>query len=244
MNSRLPFFGRGGVVVKWLDFKINLFDTKLDLLNIWMKKSSKKIIKPKQEYENFLREKGFKIVCGLDEVGRGSWAGPLVAGAVILNRRLYGLRDSKLLNSKRREKLARKIRKTSRFGIGEVNVAELNKLKLTKGTHLAFNRAIKALGVKPDFTLIDGSLSLYPERARASRTGCRAIKKGDMICSSIAAASIVAKVYRDKLMRQLDKEVKGYNFSSHKGYGTKEHQEKLKKLGPSKAHRMFYKSLK
>lgn len=201
------------------------------------RKIAKKLRIPKLEHEDFLKEKGFKIVCGLDEVGRGSWAGPLVAGAVILNRRLYGLRDSKLLNSKRREKLARKIRKTSRFGIGEVSVVELNKLKLTKGTQLAFSRAVRNLGVKCDFILSDGFKFNSPIPSRK-------IIKGDMICSSIAAASIIAKVYRDKIMRQLDKEIKGYNFSSHKGYGTKEHQAKLKKLGPSKAHRMFYKSLK
>ncbi|MBM2820863.1 MAG: Ribonuclease ribonuclease [Candidatus Berkelbacteria bacterium] len=199
---------------------------------------------PNNNHEIFLHARGFNFICGVDEVGRGAWAGPLVAGAVILDRRLYGLRDSKLLDSKKREVLAKKIRKFSKVGIGEVSAQELNKLKLTKGTHLAFNRAIKALRVKPDFILIDGPPSLCPERARTSRMGCRALIKGDRICSSIAAASIIAKVYRDKLMRKLDKEVKGYNFSSHKGYGTKEHMERLKNLGPSKAHRMFYKSLK
>ena len=205
-----------------------------------MKTNNGKI--PKLDYEIFLKEKGFKVICGLDEVGRGAWAGPLVAAAVILNKRLYGLRDSKLLDSKKREKLARKIRRTSKIGIGEVSVEELNKLRLTKATQLAFRRALRNLRVNYDFVLIDGNnIKLYPEYARGA---CRAIKKGDMICSSIAAASIVAKVYRDKLMRKLDKEVKGYNFSSHKGYGTKEHQAKLKKLGHSKAHRLFYKSIK
>lgn len=195
---------------------------------------------PRQDHEEYLYEQGFEVVCGLDEVGRGSWAGPLVAGAVILNRRLYGLRDSKLLTSKEREKLAKKIRRTSKCGIGEVSVDEINKLKLTKGTQLAFQRAIRALKVKCDFILIDGTQKLYPERAVASRTGCRALKKGDMLCSSIAAASIIAKVYRDKLMRQLDKKIKGYYFTKHKGYGTRLHRERLKKLGPSKVHRKYY----
>jgi len=192
---------------------------------------------PQTHHEDFLKEKGFKIICGVDEVGRGAWAGPLVAGAVILNRRLYGLRDSKLLDSKRRNKLARKIKRTSKWGIGEVTVSELNKLKLTKATQLAFGRAVRALKTKVSYILADGFRFDSP-------ISCRAIKKGDMICSSIAAASIIAKVYRDKLMRKLDKDVKGYNFAKHKGYGTKEHQEALKKLGPSKVHRMFYKSLK
>jgi len=200
-------------------------------------KFAKSLKVPKTHHEDFLKEKGFNIICGLDEVGRGAWAGPLVAGAVILNKRLYGLRDSKLLDSKRREKLARKIRRTSKWGIGEVTVFELNKLKLTKATQLAFGRAVRALKTKVSYILADGFRFDSP-------IPCRAIKKGDMICSSIAAASIVAKVHRDKLMRKLDKEIKGYNFSSHKGYGTKEHQKALKKLGPSNHHRLFYKSLK
>jgi len=199
-------------------------------------KITKRLRIPKTHHEDFLKEKGFKIICGVDEVGRGAWAGPLIAGAVILNKRLYGLRDSKLLNSKKREKLARRIRRNSRCGIGEVSVKELNRLKLTKSTQLAFKRAIVSLGARPDYVLADGFEFLSP-------LPCRAIKKGDMVCSSIAAASIIAKVYRDKLMRKLDKKIKGYHFSSHKGYGTKEHQKKLKKIGPSKAHRMFYKSL-
>lgn len=208
------------------------------------KKINRRLRIPRFNHEEHLHELGFGIVCGIDEVGRGAWAGPLVAAAVILNKKLYGLRDSKMLSASQREKLAKKIQRTSKWGIGEVSAKELNKLKLTKGTQLAFRRAIKALGVKPDFILFDGLPGLYLERATASRTGCRALKKGDMICSSIAAASIIAKVYRDELMRQLDKEIKGYNFSSHKGYGTKEHQARLKKLGPSKVHRMFYKSLR
>ena len=191
---------------------------------------------PKTNYEEYLLEQGFGIIAGLDEVGRGAWAGPLVAAAVILNKKLYGLRDSKMLLASEREKLARKIKRTSRFGIGEVSVPELNKLKLTKGTQLAFRRAVRVLSSKPDFVLADGFKFESP-------IPCRAIIKGDVVCSSIAAASIIAKVYRDKLMRKLDKEIKGYYFTKHKGYGTKLHQIRLGKLGPSKAHRMFYKSL-
>jgi ribonuclease HII len=211
-------------------------------------KKSKRLRIPKTHHEDFLREKGFEVICGLDEVGRGAWAGPLVAAAVILPspakiktqnpnvKRIYNLRDSKLLTAKEREKIAKKIKKRCLWGIGEVSVEEINKWKLTKSTQKAFSRAVKKLRRKPDFILADGFEFV-------SSIPCRAIKKGDMVCASIAAASIIAKVYRDKLMRQLDREIKGYYFSQHKGYGTRLHRQCLKKLGPSKVHRMFYKSL-
>ena len=199
-------------------------------------KLTKRLRIPKLSQEEFLREQGFEIICGLDEVGRGAWAGPLVAGAVVLSRKLYGLRDSKLLTSKEREKLSKRIKKSSIWGISEVSVEELNKLKMTKSTQLAFKRAILKIK-KPDFVLSDGFKFDSP-------LPCRAIKKGDMTCSSIAAASIIAKVHRDKIMRQLDKEIKGYYFRIHKGYGTKLHQRRLAKLGPSIHHREFYKSIK
>lgn len=206
-----------------------------------MKKKRLKLTKrlriPRRDHEEYLKSQGFEVVCGLDEVGRGAWAGPLVAGAVIMpKQKLYRIRDSKLLNSKERQKLSRKIKRNCRYGIGEVSSAEVDRLKLTKATQLAFARAVRSLRKKPDFILADGFKFDSP-------IPCRAIKKGDMICSSIAAASIIAKVYRDKLMRQLDKKIKGYYFGKHKGYGTKLHQERIKKLGISKHHRSFYKSL-
>lgn len=200
-------------------------------------KLTKRLRIPRKDHEEYLYEQGFEVVCGLDEVGRGSWAGPLVAGAVILPKnRLNKIRDSKLLSYKEREKLALKIRWTCKFGIGEVSVDELNILKLTKATQLAFLRAIKSLKRNPDFILADGFKFDSP-------IPCRALKKGDMICSSIAAASIIAKVYRDKLMRQLDKEIKGYYFAKHKGYGTRLHRERLKKLGQSRVHRKYYRPI-
>jgi len=204
-------------------------------------KLAKRLRIPKNHHEIYLKEQGYKNICGLDEVGRGSWAGPLVAAAVILDKRYYGLRDSKLLKPRDREKLARKIKRTCLFGIGEVSVEEIDQFRLTKATQLAFSRAVKNLKVKPDFILIDGTIPLlYPERAGASRTGCRPLVKGDLTCLSIAAASIIAKVHRDRLMRRLDKKVKGYYFRFHKGYGTKLHQRRLKKLGPSEIHRKYY----
>ena len=218
---------------------------------------TKRLRIPKTAQEEYLKEQGFEVICGVDEVGRGAWAGPLVAAAVILPpapklkaqmsnvKRIYKIRDSKLLSAKEREKLSRKIKRTCVWGIGEVTAAEVDKWQLTKATQLAFKRAIEGLSKKVDFVLIDGTTPLlYPKRAEASRMGCRALKKGDMNCSSIAAASIIAKVYRDKIMRQLDRKIKGYYFSKHKGYGTKLHQERLKKLGPSPVHRKFYAPIK
>ncbi len=203
-----------------------------------MKKKIPKTLKvPKTHHEDYLHEMGYEIVGGLDEVGRGAWAGPFVAAAVILDKRLYGLRDSKMLSASQREKLAEKIKRTSKWSIGEVSVAELNILKLTKSTELAFKRAVRNLKSKVDFVLADGFKFDSP-------IPCRALKKGDMICSSIAAASIIAKVYRDKLMSKLDREYPGYHFDENKGYGTKLHQKGLKELGPSKIHRVFYKSIK
>lgn len=200
-------------------------------------KKSKKLRIPRTHHEDFLHEKGFEIICGLDEVGRGAWAGPLVAGAVILNRRLYGLRDSKLLTAKEREKLARRIRASSKVGIGEVSIEEVNKLKLTKATQLAFSRAVAKLRRQPDYILVDGFKFDSP-------IPCRPLKKGDMICSSIAAASIVAKVYRDRLMKKLSKNYQGFGLEDNKGYGTRAHREGLKMLGPSEIHRLFYRSIK
>lgn len=200
-------------------------------------KLTKRLRIPKNNHEICLKEQGFEVICGLDEVGRGAWAGPLVAAAVILDKRYYGLRDSKLLRSRDREKLSKKIKKTCLWGIGEVSAQEIDNLKLTKATQLAFQRAVENLKVKPDFILADGFKFLSP-------IPCRHLIKGDMTCLSISAASIVAKVHRDRLMRKLDKEIKGYYFRLHKGYGTKLHQRRLKKLGPSIHHRKSYRPIK
>lgn len=200
------------------------------------KKLSKKEKIPKNHHEEKLKGEGYKFICGLDEVGRGAWAGPLVAGAVILDKRYYKLRDSKLLTAIKREKLALKIKRSCFWGIGEVTVKEIDKLKLTKATQLAFRRAVENLKVSPDFILSDGFKFDSP-------IPCLKIIKGDMKCVTIAAASIVAKVYRDKLMCKLNKKIQGYSFHLHKGYGTKLHIERLRRLGPSEQHRKSYRPI-
>ncbi len=183
-----------------------------------------------------MRQQGFKNVVGIDEVGLGSWAGPLMAAAVKLpqNQRLYKIRDSKLLTQKEREKLARKIKKsTAEIGIGLVETNEINKIGLGQALQKAYLLALKDLNFKSDFILIDG------RRISDFNIAQKAVIKGDMHIASVAAASIVAKVARDKIMRQLGRKFWQYKFHKNKGYGTKEHQKALAKYGPCDIHRDY-----
>ena len=197
---------------------------------------SKRLRIPKKNHEEFFHSQGFINIVGIDEVGRGAWAGPLVAAAVKLpaSQRLYRIRDSKLLTSREREKLAQKI-KNSRaiFSIGIVKVAEINRIGLGQALNTAYKRALTGLAIRPDFVLVDG--------ARIKNLGLpqKAIVKGDLFCASIAAASIIAKVARDRLMRQLAKTYRGYGFEKNKGYGTKWHRNALAKYGACKIHREY-----
>lgn len=197
-----------------------------------------KITKPHFEYENRLIEKGFRFVVGVDEVGRGPWAGPVVAGAVILNCEIVGLNDSKKLCAKKRELLANEIYKVALdCGIGETTVDEIDKIGIQKATFLAFSRAIERLR-RADFLLIDGLQWI------GSPLPSNSIIKGDAICCSIAAASIIAKVYRDNLMVGIHDELPEYRFDLHKGYGTKLHMENLQKFGVSQHHRKSFAPIK
>ena len=159
-----------------------------------------------------------------------------MAAAVKLpqNQRIYKIRDSKLLTPKEREKLARKIKKsTAVIGIGIVEPVEINKIGLAQGLKKAYELALKDLKIKPDFILIDGW------RVSGLDIAQEAIIKGDMKCASIAAASIIAKTARDKIMRQLSRKFWQYKFHKNKGYGTKEHQGVLAKYGPCELHRDY-----
>ncbi len=186
-----------------------------------------------------LWQQGFKLVCGVDEVGRGCFAGPVVAGAVLLSDECSipdGLADSKLLKPKVRKDLVEKIKESAvAWSIGEVSVEMINQIGIGKATQMAFVQAIKKLTQVPDQILID---AFYIEGL--DKNNQHPIIGGDKLCSSIAAASIIAKVYRDELMEKLDDEFPGYDFGIHKGYGTKSHQEAIKKNGLSALHRTSF----
>lgn len=204
-----------------------------------MKKLKKQI--PKIKEERKLREKGFKNIAGLDEVGRGGLAGPVVAASVILpkDKRLYRIRDSKILKEAEREKLAKKIKKEARsWGLGIVDTKEIEKLGLHKAGLLALKRALDKSKIMPDFVFVD----YY--RIPEIKIPQKAVVKGDSRIFCIAAASILAKVYRDNLMKRLSKKYPGYGFEKHKGYGTKEHLRALEKLGPCEIHRRNFKPVK
>ena len=189
---------------------------------------------PLWEIEDAVRDEGFERVCGVDEAGRGPLAGPVCAAAVILPRGcvIDGLNDSKQLSEKRREALYDEIiSRAERYGIAFATVEEIERLNILGATYLAMNRAIEALGAGIDLALIDGNRSegiAYP---------CRTVIKGDAKCASIAAASVLAKVTRDRYMLALADRYPGYGFEKHKGYGTKLHYAALRELGPCAEHR-------
>ena len=193
---------------------------------------------PDYEYENAAKSKGFKLVCGVDEAGRGPLAGPVCAAAVILpeNAVIEGLNDSKKLSEKKREALYDVIKeKAIAFCVAYGTLEEIETLNILQATFLAMNRAIDGLAVKPDFALIDGN-----RVPKDIKIPCETVVKGDGKSMSVAAASVLAKVTRDRLMLEYDKKYPEYDFKKHKGYGTKEHTELIKKYGPCEIHRMSF----
>lgn len=187
--------------------------------------------------ERELRAQGFIHIAGVDEAGCGPLAGPVVAAAAVFadSCRLPGLADSKLLKAEARERLFELIhRKALCVGVGIADARMVDRLNVLSASHLAMHEAIKQLEPQPDLLLVDGrglpGVSL-PQRA---------IVKGDRSCASIAAASIVAKVVRDRLMVELDEQYPGYGFAHHKGYGTKEHLARLFEHGPCPEHRRSF----
>lgn len=177
------------------------------------------------------------IPCGVDEAGRGPWAGPVVASAVILDATNIpeGLNDSKKLTEARREVLFDLIMQTSTVGIGIVSAQQIDALNILQATYLAMKNAIARLTSPPTLALIDGN------RAPTLSIRTQTIVAGDAKCLSIAAASIIAKVTRDRIMQDLDAQFPIYGFSAHKGYGTALHMQALQQFGPCPEHRKSYK---
>ena len=180
---------------------------------------------------------GFNCICGVDEAGRGPLAGPVCAAAVILpgGAVILGLDDSKKLTEKKREALYDVIKETAvSYGIAFASEKEIDEMNILNATFLAMNRAVEKLGVKPDLALIDGN--------QKPHTGINEVTviKGDGKSMSIAAASVLAKVTRDRYMLELDKKYPQYEFRKHKGYGTKLHYEKILEYGISDVHRKTF----
>ncbi len=177
-------------------------------------------------------------VAGCDEVGRGPLAGPVVAAAVVLDPKRIpkGLDDSKRLTADKREALFEKICETSSFAVAFASPARIDRDNILRASLWALSRAVHALPVTPQHVLVDGRDKIIAPGI----CGCDAVIGGDGMVLSIAAASIVAKVTRDRLMRQLAEECPGYGFENHKGYGVPEHLEALNRLGPTRHHRALF----
>ncbi len=184
--------------------------------------------------ENEIYDEGWSLLCGVDEAGRGPLAGPVCAAAVRLPRGLVieGLNDSKKLTEKQREALYPVIlEKAESFGVAFASVEEIEELNILGATMLAMNRAIAQISPAPELALIDGN------RCKGIEVPVRCVVKGDARCADIAAASVLAKVTRDRLMLELAEQYPQYGFEQHKGYGTAAHYAALREFGPSPVHR-------
>ncbi len=196
----------------------------MDQINLW-------------EIENSLYSNGYKMICGVDEAGRGPLAGPVCAAAVILPKGLEipGLNDSKKLTDKKRRELFPIIKEQAvAYGIGIATHTEIDEINILQATYLAMQRAIDQLEGIADFALIDGN------RAKDFGIPTRTVIKGDSLSASIAAASVLAKVTRDDMMLELAKEYPQYGFEVHKGYGTKAHYDALRQYGHCAIHRLSF----
>lgn len=189
-------------------------------------------------HENRLTQDGYQRIAGIDEAGRGPLAGPVYAAACILPRGTIfrGLNDSKQLTAGQRESLYKKLLKTEGvfFGLGITTTAEIDQINILQATLLAMQRAVQAIAIVPDYLLIDGNKA--PRFDIPSET----IVDGDCLSISIAAASVIAKVLRDRHMKDLGLRWPQYGFAKHKGYATKDHIEAIKKWGPCPEHRMTF----
>ncbi len=192
---------------------------------------------PTYEYEHKAYDSGFKCVCGIDEAGRGPLAGPVFAAAVVLpvDCEIPGLNDSKKLTEKKREALFEVIiEKAIAYSVASASEKEIDEINILNATYLAMNRAFDGLSVKPDMALIDGNREPGVDAMQ------KTVVKGDSKSMSIAAASILAKVSRDRYMLEIAKLYPQYEFQKHKGYGTKLHYERIRENGISDVHRKTF----
>ena len=192
-------------------------------------------------YERTARALGYRLIAGGDEAGRGPWAGPVFAAFVILpdDFNVSGVDDSKKLTQVKREVLFEQIKAAAvTYGIGSASPEEIDRINILQATRLAFFRAFEALNPKPDYLLLDYIKVPLIQKPAGS------ITRGDSLSTSIAAASILAKVARDRQMEYLDAIYPGYGFAYHKGYGTPAHVSALEKLGPASIHRKSFKPVK
>lgn len=211
----------------------------MGLISFSLKMKKTQRTKPTFEYESALWAKGMQHIAGIDEVGRGCFAGPVVTAAVILSKDFSAcgeVDDSKLLSAKKRKVLAEIIKKEAlAYAIAEISVGIINEIGIGKATQKAFQKAINNLTIEPHFILID---AFYIENV--DRKKQKPIVHGDGISVSIAAASIIAKVYRDELMQQLHPQYAVYDFFTNKGYGTQKHREAIGKYGLCDLHRTSF----
>ena len=190
----------------------------------------------KLEIEKALLDKGYKFIAGVDEVGRGPLAGPVVCAAVImpLDDLIEGIDDSKKLSEKKREKLAEEIKKKAiAYSIFEIPPETIDGINILNAVKLCMQKAVENLAVKPDITIVDGIDLKLPIKAEY-------VVKADAKSYTVGAASIIAKVYRDNLMKEYAKIYSGYGFEKHKGYGTAEHIKAIKEKGPCEIHRKTF----
>lgn len=192
---------------------------------------------PDFNIENEIKKNGYSFVCGVDEAGRGPLAGPVCAAAVILPEgiEIAGLNDSKKLTEKRREALFAEITKNAvAYAVGFADIKEIEELNILNATFLAMKRAVEGLNIPADFAIIDGN------RLPNLTIPALAVVKGDSKSMSVAAASVIAKVTRDRLLVEYDQQYPQYGFAKHKGYGTKLHYEAIKEHGICEVHRKSF----
>ncbi len=202
-----------------------------------MKETEEVRLEKMLEYEKDLYAKGYEYICGIDEAGRGPLCGPVVAAAVILKKgdKIEGVNDSKKLSEKKREQLFEEIKERAvAYSVGVVDEKTIDEINILEATRLAMKKAVEGLSTKAQYALVDA------EKRVPIDIPYTPIIKGDALSESIAAASIIAKVTRDRMIVELDKTYPEYNFAKNKGYGTKEHIDAIKQYGLCPAHRRSF----